>query len=676
MVPLVGLCLESTMKRIIRHTASAILLSLALLSCQGRAGDRTPETGGEASASATVIEVAVSAPASLSSAPRVVDDGQDTAVAGTEAEDRVTDAMLLSPRLGLMRMSSIAPGATSSDRRSMTYVARMELEGVNSETSLPFTILVNLHPLIRLAPADFVATKTLSLDEIDRVIGTAERGFLMTAKLPSGDMTIHPNVSDPDREQKNLFAMDLERVVSKAQFSLKPGLEKTFSLTSHLTTELKTIGSGSLDGWAIGGSSKSVYLFRDQAGDRHYLQDQKYAEGFTTAPGELMKMSDYAGTDGKWDSSKPGATNFAKRSFLGPHASDNILDNGQDDAGKVGKSLENGIYFYEHALKETPQDKTPYPETVTYAHIAYAKVYATFTPTGGRQMISEETYTDGYGNTNKFQGRFKVYATKEDATKELASGSEYGVGFNATVPKEDKEYFGRYWINDVKADGSYDIHIKRVYVSFLSPRMLQDIPAGKDPYQSDRWYWIMVPSSFYDAHKDDSSYTFRDGQAPADYVVKSDKSVEVTYQTRHFLLMHDEPGDFYVGDSDHQFYDTLLAARAAGNERPMKYSKGRMVYLTPLNAQGGEGKVFNCDTRRNNIYDLAIKKVKGLGYNYDPVDPADPNVPKPTPGENPYEKDRPLPPINAPEEQRIRVKAVVADWNLMRHTYDLKSLAE
>lgn len=657
------------MKRIIRHTAWAIVLPLALLSCQSKVWDTSLTTdGGEQPGTGTVIEVAVTAPASLSSAPRVVDDGQDTAVAGTEAEDRVTDAMLLSPRLGLMRMTSIAPGATSTDRRSMTYVARTELEGVNSATSLPFTILVNLHPLIRLTPADFVATKTLSLGEIDRVIGTTERGFLMTAKLPTGDMTILPNVSDPNREQKNLFAMDLERVVSKAQFSLAPGLASRFTLKE---------GTATAESWAIAGSAGSVYLYRDHAGDRHYLQGQKYAVDFTTASGELMKMSDYT-TNGAWDSSKPGAANFLKRSFLGPHATDNVLDNKQDDAGKTGKSLENGIYFYEHALTATPKgtDKTPYPETVTYADVTYAKVYATLTPTGGRMMRSTPSYVDAYGRENKFQGRYKVYDTKEKATTVLKAGDEYGDGFNATVPEDDSVYDGRYFKVLNKEEGKEDPYLKKVYVSFLSPKMTTDIPADQDPYSRERWYWVMVPKAFYEKHTTNPSLTFRDGLAPADYVVAEDGKVKVSFQKRHYLLVHDLPGDFYMGDADLVIYDTLLAARAAGNERPIKYSRGRMVYLTPLNAQGGEGNVFNCDTRRNNIYDLVLLGIEGMGDNYDPVDPKDPNAPRPRPEDNPFEPDKPLPPINSPKLKRIRVRANVAKWNLMRHTYDLKSLAE
>lgn len=93
-----------------------------------------------------------------------------------------------------------------------------------------------------------------------------------------------------------------------------------------------------------------------------------------------------------------------------------------------------------------------------------------------------------------------------------------------------------------------------------------------------------------------------------------------------------------------------------------------MVYLTPLNAQGEPDKIYNCDTRRNNIYDLEIQGVNGLGYNYDPVDPDDPYIPKPE--DNPLEPDPEIPSINN-TAITIKVKARVLNWNYIHQSYDL-----
>ena len=134
--------------------------------------------------------------------------------------------------------------------------------------------------------------------------------------------------------------------------------------------------------------------------------------------------------------------------------------------------------------------------------------------------------------------------------------------------------------------------------------------------------------------------------------------------------MHDQPTTFYYGIDDHTIYDTLLAARAGGNSKIRKYEGGKMVYLSPLNEQRTteKGPVFNCDTRRNNIYDLILNKITGLGLNYDPVDPDDPNIPEP--GDNPWEPEPNIPPING-RENVIRITATPLQWNTMDHTLEL-----
>ena len=127
---------------------------------------------------------------------------------------------------------------------------------------------------------------------------------------------------------------------------------------------------------------------------------------------------------------------------------------------------------------------------------------------------------------------------------------------------------------------------------------------------------------------------------------------------------------FYYGLDDHTIYDTLLAALAGGNNKIRKYEGGKMVYLSPLNEQRNtEGLVFSCDTRRNNIYDLILNGISGLGLNYDPVDPKDPNLP--APGDNPWEPEPKIPPING-RDNVIRITATPLWWNTMDHILELK----
>lgn len=163
----------------------------------------------------------------------------------------------------------------------------------------------------------------------------------------------------------------------------------------------------------------------------------------------------------------------------------------------------------------------------------------------------------------------------------------------------------------------------------------------------DRWYWI-------------------DAEEPLDSPSSGDREPS----ERRPILVHDASGTFYYGLDDHEIYDTLLAARAGGNSRIRKFTDGRMVYLTPLNEQRTEKGIFNCDTRRNTIYDLVLRSISGLGYNYDPVDPGDPNIPAPK--GNPWEPRTEVPPING-RANVIRLTATPRPWQTILHTVVLKS---
>lgn len=134
------------------------------------------------------------------------------------------------------------------------------------------------------------------------------------------------------------------------------------------------------------------------------------------------------------------------------------------------------------------------------------------------------------------------------------------------------------------------------------------------------------------------------------------------------LKFEEQPGTFYVGASDGAIYLTLRDALLCGNKQARRYTHGRMVYLIPINRQkdASRGFVNYCDTRRNNIYDLCVSSISGIGLNYDPIDPDDPNIPKPddTPFEPPIDPQKPV------EERAnlIRVKANILQWNeVVRH---------
>ena len=138
--------------------------------------------------------------------------------------------------------------------------------------------------------------------------------------------------------------------------------------------------------------------------------------------------------------------------------------------------------------------------------------------------------------------------------------------------------------------------------------------------------------------------------------------------------IEDAPNTFYYCEDDGEIFDTARAAYIYYKGFPKnlrKYEEGRMVYLIPLNRQldGAKGFVNYCDTRRNNIYDLNIASINSIGLNHDPVDPDDPNIPKPE--DNPFEP--PTDPQIPVEEgdYLMRITAKILKWNLVEKHYAL-----
>ena len=400
--------------------------------------------------------------------------------------------------------------------------------------------------------------------------------------------------------------LDVERVVSKVQ------LRRSKEMTGEEMKDTYGFLQPDKMTWAIAGSAKSAYLFTDNAGSLHLGDDGLY-EGLKTISAkekskggyDLMKLSD-----------KGLSKNFDARPV-------SLFESGKVENNDHGLSTKDGIYFLEHALNET-KAATPYDKSVTYKDVTYVKIYAGLTPTKGYRIDNKKvTFL-----------RHKVFATQGEAVDGFAESDPAATSGTPQSPE------------------------------LLDQQLLKDINAAETP--ADRWYWVDVTDTKWFkglSEEDKKKQTIKEGK---DYYTTDGKAA-----TRSFLLVHDQPTTFYYGIDDHTLYDTLLAARAGGNSKIRKYEGGKMVYLSPLNEQRTteKGPVFNCDTRRNNIYDLILNSITGLGLNYDPVDPDDPNIPKP--GDNPWEPEPNIPPING-RENVIRITATPLWWNTMDHTMELK----
>lgn len=499
---------------------------------------------------------------------RAVTDDQDPDVAPAEGtgEGKITYMQVSMPRVGLLRQTTLTPGAGGTD-----YTARFELPLKQSVTT-PYAVLVGSQDL-GLTQTDFTADKTVGSDHFLDVIH--EKGFIQTSKSSDGSATIEPGVTDPSPTNGNFFTAEVERIVAKVQVSQKDGLSLT----------LPNMGTLSPLTYSMAGSAKETYLFRDHAGSRTLVdkpgQNAVY-EGFKsvindkTVPGKdewdpkkghpfLQRVSDKEGTEyalgGYYSKPKP-VTN----------------------ATTSATSINGGFYFYENSMFGGDKKVADKKGEIKYNRIAYAKVYTKLTPSNA--------YTQGSGGE-------RVVAPAEEFTKEQS-------------------------------------------------------------------YIVDISKELYDKLRNDPAY--RDHVSSGVEFIPGESGGRMVYM----LNVTDKPGTFYEGVDDGLLYLRMRDALMLGkNTAVRKYDEGRMVYMLPLNRQLDPTKKFvnYCDTRRNNIYDITIKGISGIGKNYDPVDPDDPNVPKPE--DNPFEPPTdPQIPVE-PADYLMRITAKVLKWNLVEKHYAL-----
>lgn len=192
------------------------------------------------------------------------------------------------------------------------------------------------------------------------------------------------------------------------------------------------------------------------------------------------------------------------------------------------------------------------------------------------------------------------------------------------------------------------------------------VVASADEFTKEQSYIVDISKELYDKLKADPAY--RDRVSSGFEFIPGESGGRTVYDLR----VTDKPGTFYEGVDDGLLYLRLRDAVMLGkNTAVRKYDEGRMVYLVPMNRQldPTKGFVNYCDTRRNNIYDLTVTGISGIGHNYDPVDPDDPNVPKPE--DNPFEPPTdPQIPVE-PADYLMRITAKVIKWNLVEKHYAL-----
>lgn len=262
------------------------------------------------------------------------------------------------------------------------------------------------------------------------------------------------------------------------------------------------------------------------------------------------------------------------------------------------------------------------------------------------------------------------YRNAKPVTNATASATSIKGGFYFY---ENSMYGGDKKVADKKGEIKYNrIAYAKVYTKLTPTNAYtqgsggERVVASADEFTKEQSYIVDISKELYDKLRKDPAY--RDRVSSGFEFIPGESGGRTVY----VLRVTDKPGTFYEGVDDGLLYLRLRDAVMLGkNTAVRKYDGGRMVYLVPMNRQLDPTKKFvnYCDTRRNNIYDLTIKGISGIGRNYDPVDPDDPNVPKPE--DNPFEPPTdPQIPVE-PADYLMRITAKVIKWNLVEKHYAL-----
>ena len=662
------------MNKWLNHTTAAIaLLALTLTGCHDRLRGvgAEPDQGAERTSLTVTLSTEVGAPGSL----RGVTDAQDTEVPGATGtgEDKV-EHLTLAMQPGILLSSDDpkeVPGTTNE------YTVLFKDIPYPGERELSCSVYLGQR-LPGLSLADFYANKEVTYDQLKTLTNDTE-GFVMTSAVGTKTITLKPGITEPSKANGNyLPPIDVERVVSKGAVSFDKNNIKDNDYrvryapitvgvpeAAGVISEGVSLANAILPiGWAAVGGAKSAYLFRNNAGRRTLGSNSDADCGLYTglqtlsAVGkeagsyDLFKLSDYMSMTDDADIDKAKAKPFLFfTEFTGTFVKDY---NGPGDTSSNGVSVKGGAYpaspyFLEHALTETSTDRTSYPVAVTFSDVAYAKVLTQTKAVRGAMIDESDATLPFY---------YKVYSgdpLEGQTTTVVGDHTEVSL----TTPYVDPS--GLRVIATNPADGTSSMFYSRRYLVEVSEAWYTAKKDKKYPGTTGTLdLGVPAKSTLYPGQKGEDPYRFVK-------IIFSDGAEHWFFEVRDRVL------DYYVGVNDGNVYNSLLAARAAGNTKSRKYTLGQAYYLVPFNAQrNDDGKIYNCDTRRNNIYDLRITAIEGMGYNYDPVDPHDPYMPKPE--DNPDEPETTIPSINR-DPQAIRIKARILKWNYIHYSADLKAMS-
>lgn len=225
---------------------------------------------------------------------------------------------------------------------------------------------LTLNGLTSVATLD--ANTTVEITDLSKL--AAATGFTMTS-TSQNSINIKPDIAETDvKAGSNQFDYTVERVVSKVQVTksndFKTGLAGTIS-------DLR---------YAVAGSAKKVYYFKDHAGNRT-LDTATPATGYGASYKSAIDAVPASTYSGDAFNVQRDLQKVSDKSLFAVGADDkwatlNSISLQQSKAnGTTTESSTEGIFFLENSMKDfTPSAANSFK----YADITYVKVYGTYVP--------------------------------------------------------------------------------------------------------------------------------------------------------------------------------------------------------------------------------------------------------------------------------------------------------
>lgn len=308
----------------------------------------------------------------LEGSTRTIDQKDDP---GTKGEQSVSSMTVLFNNLPARTFSGLTPLNNSTVVSTPVF----EVSERDAANVRRFSTLLNASGLA-LSPSDFNKQKVVSLSDFDKLVNTTAgegkfKEFLMTATAEKADkntISILPGVKENEvgvaPDNKNLFQLSVERVFSKVQVHKAATVELKGEEAEKGTLKVEELK------YALAGSAKEAYLFRDFASESRKMIDDTNNANHAMYEGKTYIDDKEVPADWKGTTQHPFLQRVSDQMQGG--AAINFATKNVEVATASG-STTNGIYFLENSTSK----KITGRGQLEYNRIAYVKVYGTFIPT-------------------------------------------------------------------------------------------------------------------------------------------------------------------------------------------------------------------------------------------------------------------------------------------------------